>query len=115
MKAQLLFERKLKVVRKEPLGHRTPTEVHVYPDRGTCVLRPRYMRPPTEVHAYPDRDAMTFLKQWRQKTGRCLPKTSVERCVGEVGCGLGNGAMGEVIEEHLLETHGEVMVVEEDV
>ena len=52
---------------KEPLGHRTPTEVHVYPDRGTCVLRPRYMRPPTEVHAYPDRDAMTFLKQWRPK------------------------------------------------
>ena len=41
MKAQLLFERKLKVVRKEPLGHRTPTE----------------------VHASPDRDAMTFLKQ----------------------------------------------------
>ena len=25
MKAQLLFERKLKVVRKEPLGYRTPT------------------------------------------------------------------------------------------
>ena len=45
MKAQLLFERKLKVVRKEPLGYRTPTE----------------------VHAYPDRDAMTFLKQWRHK------------------------------------------------
>lgn len=87
----------------------------MYPDRGTCVPRPRYMCTPTEVHAYPDRDAMTFLKQWRQKTGRCLPKTSVERCVGEVGCGLGNGAMGEVVEEHLLETHGEVMVVEEDV
>ena len=34
MKAQLLFERKLKVVRKEPLGYRTPTEVHVYPDPG---------------------------------------------------------------------------------
>ena len=49
MKAQLLFERKLKVVRKEPLGHRTPTEVHAYPDRGTCVLRPRYMRTPTEM------------------------------------------------------------------
>ena len=28
MKAQLLFERKLKVVRKEPLGYRPPTEVH---------------------------------------------------------------------------------------
>lgn len=41
MKAQLLFERKLKVVRKEPLGHRTPTGVHVYSDRGTCVPRPR--------------------------------------------------------------------------
>ena len=41
MKASLLFERKLKVVRKEPLGHRTPTEVHVYHDR----------------------DAMTFFKQ----------------------------------------------------
>ena len=49
MKAQLLFERKLKVVRKEPLGYRTPTEVHVYPDRGTCVLRLRYMRTPTEM------------------------------------------------------------------
>lgn len=45
MKAQLLFERKLKVVRKEPFGYRTPTEVHVYPDR----------------------DAMTFLKQRRPK------------------------------------------------
>ena len=67
MKAHLLFERMLKVVRKEPLGHRTPTEVHASPDRGTCVLRPRYMRTPTEVHAYPDRDAMTFLKQWRHK------------------------------------------------
>ena len=22
----------------------TPTEVHVYPDRNTCVPRPRYMR-----------------------------------------------------------------------
>ena len=63
MKAQLLFERKLKVVRKEPFGHRTTTEVHVYSDRGTCVPRPRYMRTPTEVHVYPDRDAMTFLKQ----------------------------------------------------
>ena len=49
MKAQLLFERKLKVVRKEPLDYRTPTEVHVYPDRGTCVLRPRYMRTSTEM------------------------------------------------------------------
>ena len=67
MKAQLLFERKLKVVRKEPLGHRTPTEVHAYSDRGTCVLRPRYMCTPTEVHAYHDRDAMTFLKQRRPK------------------------------------------------
>ena len=41
MKAQLLFERKLKVVRKEPLGYRTPNEVHAYSDRGTCVPRPR--------------------------------------------------------------------------
>ena len=61
MKAQLLFERKLKVVRKEPLGRRTPTEVHASPDRGTCVLRPRYMRTPTEVHAYSDR-------------GTCVPR-----------------------------------------
>ena len=78
----------------------------MYPDRGTCVPRPRcddFFK------------ATGDLKQRRQKTGRCLPKTSVERCVGEVGCGLGNGAMGEVVEEHLLETHGEVMVVEEDI
>lgn len=31
-----------------------------YPDRGTCVLRPRYMRTPTEVHVYPDRGTMTL-------------------------------------------------------
>ena len=30
-----------------------------YPDRDTCVPRPRYMRTPTEVHAYPDRGTMT--------------------------------------------------------
>ena len=33
----------------------TPTEVHAYPDRNTCVPRPKYMRTPTEIHAYPDR------------------------------------------------------------
>ena len=27
----------------------TPNEVHAYSDRGTCVLRPRYMRTPTEM------------------------------------------------------------------
>ena len=27
----------------------TPTEVHMYPDRGTHVLRPRYACTPTET------------------------------------------------------------------
>ena len=31
-----------------------------YPDRGTCVPRPKYMRTPTEGHAYPDRGTMTL-------------------------------------------------------
>ena len=34
----------------------TPTEVHMYPDRGTHVPRPRYTCIPTEVRMYPDRD-----------------------------------------------------------
>ena len=38
----------------------TPTEVHMYPDRGTHVLRPRYACIPTEVHMYPDRNETTF-------------------------------------------------------
>ena len=37
----------------------TPTEMYAYPDRDTCVPRPRYMCTPTEVHAYPDRGTMT--------------------------------------------------------
>ena len=36
------------------------TTLSSYPDRGTCVLRPRYMRTPTEVHVYPDRGTMTL-------------------------------------------------------
>ena len=31
-----------------------------YPDRGTCIPRPRYMRIPTEVHMYPDRGTITL-------------------------------------------------------
>ena len=31
-----------------------------YPDRGTCVPRPKYMRTPTEVHAYLGRGTITF-------------------------------------------------------
>ena len=38
----------------------TPTEVHAYSDRGTCVPRPMYMRTPTDVHVYPDRGTMTL-------------------------------------------------------
>ena len=29
----------------------TPTEVHMYPDRGTHVSRPRFMRIPTGVRS----------------------------------------------------------------
>lgn len=43
------------VVSKKLDGHRTPTEVHMYSDRGTHVPRPRYTCTPTEVHTYPDR------------------------------------------------------------
>ena len=32
-----------------PRYMRTPTEVHAYPDRCTCVPRPMYMCTPTEV------------------------------------------------------------------
>ena len=39
-----------------PKYMRTPTEIHAYPDRNTCVPRPKYMRTPTEIHAYPDRN-----------------------------------------------------------
>ena len=38
----------------------TPTEVRMYPDRGTHVPRPRYTCIPTEVHAYPDRGTITL-------------------------------------------------------
>ena len=31
-----------------------------YPDRGTCVPRPKYMRTPTEVHMYLGRGTITF-------------------------------------------------------
>ena len=49
-----------KVVSKMLHCHRTPTEVHAYPDRSTCVPRPKYMRTPTEVHAYLGRGTITF-------------------------------------------------------
>ena len=32
----------------------------LYPDRSTCVPRPRDMCTPTEGHAYPDRGTMTL-------------------------------------------------------
>ena len=38
-------------VEKCLLNHRTPTEVRMYPDRGTHVSRPRYMRIPTGVRS----------------------------------------------------------------
>ena len=41
------------VVSKKLDCHRTPTEVHMYFDRGTHVL-------PTEVRMYPDRGTHTF-------------------------------------------------------
>ena len=37
------------VVSKKLDGHRTPTEVHMYSDRGTHVPRPRYANVPTET------------------------------------------------------------------
>ena len=46
-------------VEKCLLNHRTPTEVRMYPDRGTHVLRPRYACTPTEVRMYPDRGTHT--------------------------------------------------------
>ena len=36
------LERAHKVIVPRPRDVRIPTEVHVYPDRGTCVPRPRY-------------------------------------------------------------------------
>ena len=48
------------VVSKKLDGHRTPTEVHMYSDRGTHVPRPRYTCTPTEVHMYPDRGTHTL-------------------------------------------------------
>ena len=47
-------------VEKCLLNHRTPTEVRMYPDRGTHVSRPRYTCIPTEVHMYPDRGTITL-------------------------------------------------------
>ena len=44
------------VVSKKLDGHRTPTEVHMYSDRGTHVPRPRYTCPPTEVRKRSDRN-----------------------------------------------------------
>ena len=38
----------------------TPTEVHMYSDRGTHVPRPRYACTPTEVRTRSDRNATTF-------------------------------------------------------
>ena len=38
----------------------TPTEVRMYSDRGTHVLRPRYACTPTEVRTRSDRNATTF-------------------------------------------------------
>ena len=35
------LERAHKVIVPRPRDMRTTTEVHVYPDRGTCVPRPR--------------------------------------------------------------------------
>ena len=35
------LERAHKVIVPRPKYMRTPTEGHVYPDRGTCVPRPR--------------------------------------------------------------------------
>ena len=37
------------VVSKKLDGHRAPTEVRMYSDRGTHVLRPRYTYVPTEM------------------------------------------------------------------
>ena len=37
------------VVSKKLDGHRTPTEVRMYSDRGTHVPRPRYTYVPTEM------------------------------------------------------------------
>ena len=47
------------VVSKRLDGHRTPTEVRMYPDRGTHVSRPRYARIPTEVRTHSNRNAAT--------------------------------------------------------
>ena len=44
------------VVSKKLDGHRTPTEVHMYSDRGTHVPRPRYTCTPTEVRKRSDRN-----------------------------------------------------------
>ena len=42
------LKRAHKVIVPRPRDMRTTTEVHVYPDRGTCVPRPRDMRTSTE-------------------------------------------------------------------
>ena len=38
----------------------TPTEVRMYPDRGTHVSRPRYACIPTEMSIHADRNAPTL-------------------------------------------------------
>ena len=61
MKTRLLFYKNIVfVVSKKLYCHRTPTEVHMYSDRGTHVLRPRYACIPTEVRIHPDRNETTF-------------------------------------------------------
>ena len=48
------------VVSKKLDGHRTPTEVRTYPDRGTHVLRPRYTYAPTEMSRLSNISYITF-------------------------------------------------------